>query len=240
MPHGSPQFLLHQVLGSLRTAEETPSGALTQEKLPVLPFVTVSRQAGSGGIYFGRALAERLNRRHPHHPHPWQCLDRDLVERIAADQHLSTDLIESLEKSSHSWIEEFLTGLSHSDHSPSEMAVFRRVMQTMRALARAGHVILVGMAAELMTRGVPGNAGIHIRLIAPFEWRVNNLANHDNLTEAEARDRVRLLDKDRASFVHKYWPRVNDRIECSHVTLNASMLTEDQMADCILPLIPPA
>jgi cytidylate kinase len=235
MPLGSAQFNLHQLMGSLRTAGEAAPGPRSGESLPVWPFVTISRQAGSGGIKFGRLLAERLNRRHPSLEHPWHSLDRELVQRIAADHHLSTDLIDSLEKSSHSWIEEFIGGFSHTDQSPSDLAVFRRVMQTMRALARAGHVILVGLAGVLMTRDMPG--GLHVRIIAPFEWRVKNLAKNDGLAEADAREKVKLLDKDRNSFVAKYWPRLTDHNEAFHVTLNASLLGEEQMADCVVPLV---
>jgi len=235
MPLGSAQFNLHQLMGSLRTAEETPAGVLTKEALPVWPFVTITRQAGSGGIKFGRLLADRLNLRYPSHEHPWHSLDRELVQRIASDHHLSAELVESLEKTSYSWIEEFLSGLSHTDRSPSELAVFRRVMQTTRALARAGHVILVGMAGVLMTRGMPG--GVHVRLIAPFEWRVKNLAKNDGLSAAAAHDKVTLLDKDRDAFVARYWPSSAARDDAFHLTLNASLLTEEQMADCVLPLI---
>jgi cytidylate kinase len=234
MPLGTAQSNLHQLIGSLRTSEETPAGVLAREARPVWPFVTISRQAGSGGIRFGQMLAERLNRSLPADRRPWNCLDKELVERIAHDHHMSTELIESLEKSSHTWIEEFITGFAHSDHSPSDVAVFRRVMQTMRALARAGHVILVGLAGEQMTRGMPG--GLHVRIIAPFAWRVQNLARNDGLTEEEARHRVKLLDQDRNAFVGKFWPHV-ERMEFFHVVLNASLLSEEQMADCVMPLI---
>jgi cytidylate kinase len=234
MPLGSAQFNFHQLMGSLRTSEETPAGVLRKEDRPILPFVTISRQAGSGGIRFGRLLADRLNRERPSLQHPWNFLDRELVERIASDHHLSTELIDSLENSSHTWIDEFINGFSHSDHSPSDMAVFRRVMQTMRALARAGHVILVGLAGEQMTHGMPG--GLHVRIIAPFEWRVENLAKNDGLAKDDARQRVRLLDKDRTAFARKFWPRI-DRAESFHITLNASLLSEEQMADCVMPLI---
>jgi hypothetical protein len=221
-------------MGSLRTSEETPTGALGKEARAILPFVTISRQAGSGGIRFGRMLAERLNRTGPPDQRPWNSLDRELVERIAQDHHLSTELIDSLEKSSYTWIDEFIGGFSHSDHSPSDLAVFRRVMQTMRALAHGGHVILVGLSGEQMTRGIPG--GLHVRIIAPFEWRVMNLARNDGLSEQDARQRVKLLDKDRNAFAAKFWPHI-DRTEFFHVTLNAGLLTEEQMADCVVPLI---
>lgn len=234
MPFHSAQLNLQQLLGSLRTSEETPAGVLVHEARPVWPFVTISRQAGSGGIKFGRLLAERLNGADPS-AHPWHSFDRELVERIAADHHLSTDLIDSLEKSSHTWIAEFIGGLSHSDRAPSELGVFRRVMETMRALARAGHVVLVGLGGALMTRDMP--RGLHVRILAPFEWRVANLARNDGLNHGEARERVKLLDRDREAFVTRFWPQVKNMQEFYHLTLNASLLSEEQMVECLLPLI---
>lgn len=235
MPIGSSQLNLHQLMGSLRTADETPSGFIARESLPVWPFVTISRQAGSGGIKFGRLMADYLNRRNPSFQHPWHSLDRELVERIASDHHLSTELIDSLETSSHTWISEFINGLSHTDRSPSELAVFRRVVSTMRALARAGHVILVGLAGELMTRNMP--LGLHVRIIAPLEWRINNLAKNDGLTEHDACAKVKLLDRDRDAYVARFWPNLIDRQQVFHLTLNASLLSEEQMVDCVAPLV---
>ena len=205
--------------------------------LSTWPFVTISRQAGAGGVSFSRYLAEQLNRRFPEPPeHPWQSFDHELVERIAADHHLSTELIESLEKTSHTWISEFFSGLSHSDHSPSELSVFRRVVQTERALARAGHVIMVELGGVFITRDMPW--GVHVRLVAPFEWRVKNLARLENTTETESRQRITLRDRDRDAFIAKFWPAQHPlRPDSFHLTLNSSLMSEQDMAQAIIPLI---
>jgi cytidylate kinase len=229
------QHNLLQLIGSLRTAGETPAGVLSQEPLPTWPFVTISRQAGAGGVTFSRLLAEYLNQR-DWADHPWQSFDRELVERIAADHHLSTDLIDSLEKNNPTWISDFIDGLSHADKTPSELSVFRRVVQTVRALARAGHVILVGLGGVLITRGMPW--GVHVRLVAPFEWRVKNLARLQNISEEDARQRVTVLDRDRDAFLRKYWP--NDgllRPDLFHLTLNSAVLSEQEMIQATVPLI---
>jgi hypothetical protein len=176
-----------------------------------------------------------LNRRQNSQEHPWQSFDRELVERIAADHHVSTELIESLEKSSHTWISEFFGGLSHSDHNPSELSVFRRVVQTVRALARAGHVILVGLGGVLITRDMPW--GVHVRIVAPVEWRVKHLARFENITEERSRERVKLLDRDRDAFIAKFWPNQTLRAELFHLTLNSAVMGEDQMVEAIVPLV---
>jgi cytidylate kinase len=224
---------LRQVIGSLRTVG-APGGAASQSLLSHWPFVTISREAGTGAVGVGTLLAERLNGTDPPE-HPWQCLDRELVERIASDHHISTDLIDSLERSSHTWISEFLAGLSRSDNAPSELVVFRRCVETMRALARAGHVILVGLGGMFITRDMPG--GIHVRLVAPLEWRVQHLSDHDQLPMVEARKRVELLDADRKSFFAKFWPGEPLRPECFHLTLNAGRLSDAQMVDAIVALL---
>jgi hypothetical protein len=201
------------------------------------PFLTISRQAGVGAHALGDLLAKKLNSAQPP-DHPWQCLDRQLVERIAADHHLSTELIEGLEKSSHTWISEFLRGLSLADRgSPSELAVFRRVVETVHALARAGYVILVGLGGVLITRHMLGVRGVHVRVVAPFEWRVKTTAKFDQITEPVARERVKLADRDREAFFAKFWPHTPISSELFHMTLNASMMSEEEMADSILPLV---
>lgn len=226
---------LKNIIGSLRSAE-SPSGILTQSVLPEWPFVTISRQGGTGAVRVGKLLAAHLNEIEPDSQYPWQCLDRELVERVAADHHLSTELIESLERSSHTWISEFLEGLRLADRgTPSELAVLRRAAETMRGLARAGHVILVGLGGVMMTRGMP--RGIHVRIIAPLEWRIRKLAHGEGISEKAARERVRTLDQNRQTFFARYWPHARLNAELFHITFNAAMMTEEMMAQSIVPLI---
>jgi cytidylate kinase len=227
------QVDLRQVIGSLRTTA-APNLSASQPALSPWAFVTISREAGSGAMGFGTQLAARLNGAEPPE-NPWQCLDRELVKRIAADHHISADLIDSLDRSSHTWISEFFSGLSHSDNAPSELAVFKRCVETVRALARAGHVILVGLGGALITRDMP--AGVHVRLVAPLDWRVQHLAKTDHLSPADARQRVLLLDSDRAAFFRKFWPGIAVTPERFHLTLNAGMLTESQMVEAVVSVI---
>ena len=84
---------------------------------------------------------------------------------------------------------------------------------------------------------MPG--GLHVRLVAPQEWRIKNLARTEGIKENEARDRVKLLDRDREAMISRFWPGTHMAPEVFHVTLNAGMLNEEQMADALAPLIRP-
>src|SRR5579884_551902 len=153
----SKNFDMHHVMGSLR-ARGDPYFSHGRPQSGPHPFITISREAASGGHTLGRGLAERLNRLahsqtdDPHILTPlWQCYDRELVERIAQDHHVSTHLIESLETGGHSWLEEFFQGLGHQDTVPDELALVRRAAQTVRALALGGYVILIGYGTVFIT-----------------------------------------------------------------------------------------
>jgi cytidylate kinase len=234
MPSGHAHMDFHQLIGSLQSAAS--SAGVSAHSEAARRFVTISRQAGIPAHVVGKLLAEKLNDAHPSEQ-PWQCLGRELVQRIAAEHHLSADLIESLEKSSHTWISEFLRGLSLADQgTPSELAVLRRVIETVHALAKAGNVVLVGLGSALITRHLAG--GLYAHIIAPFEWRAKATARDEQISESAARDRVKLLDRDRAAFFAKFWPQQPVNSEFFHLTLNASMLDEQQMADCLVPLVP--
>lgn len=242
-----------QVSGAVRA--QVCAGALhpAGAAAALRPFITISRQIGTGGDTFAQMLVERLNRiaaartaaiESPEGPlnviapHIWRGFDRELIEQIAADAHLSAHIIESLENASHTWIEEFFAGLGHSDRgNPSELAIFKRVVATVRVLAHAGRVVLVGLGGVFITRNLPG--GIHIRVTAPLDFRVHALARQHNLGEVEARARVRTVDENRHAFYRKYWPGQSLAPELFHMVLNAGVMTEEQMVDCILPLLRP-
>jgi cytidylate kinase len=207
----------------------------------VRPFVTISRQPGAGGR-FGNLLAERLGElemlRGARKTASWRCMDRELVERVARDHHMSARLIDALEESSHSYVMEFLRGLRLRDGGPpSDLGVVRRMAETMRGLAHAGHVILVGLGGVFMTRNMPG--GIHVRLVAPRDFRVRNIARMDGISRTAARERVHHLDEQRIGYYRSFWP--NDLLsdELFHLTMNSSVMTEPQMANCVVELVKP-
>ncbi|HUO06716.1 MAG TPA: cytidylate kinase-like family protein [Phycisphaerae bacterium] len=236
---------LRQLIGALRTR----GGVFEShgEEVSTRPFITISRQAGAGGHTLARGLVERLNRLahssmsvedSTSGAQPWQSFDRELVERIGRDHHLSTELIESLERSSHTWLEEFFRGLGHTDSRvPGELAIVRRAAQTIRALAQGGYVVLVGLGGVFITHNMPG--GIHIRVVAPLEARVQWEVKSRNITEKQARREIEIMDAERDAFFRKYWPNKQLAPELFHIALNSGMMNEEQMVDCVLPLVKP-
>jgi cytidylate kinase len=232
-----PSAWLRQVRPIVGALHANPAirSTLHEEARPTLPFITISREAGSGALPFAQRLVQRLNQTHPGDVE-WTGWDRELVEKVAADHHLSRELVESLEERDRNWLSEFLSGLSITSSTPSEETVFRDVCTTVRAIAQAGRVVLVGMGAVCITRNLPG--GIHIRLVAPHDYRVHSLARSAHLTPAQAEQEVKRLDKNRQAFYARHWPGHHLAPEEFHLTLNVARLTEEQAVACIASIVP--
>src|SRR5690606_12976814 len=106
--------------------ESVPHAGGTRPQRPAYPFVTISREAGTGAWSLAKRLMDRLN--HGRHLDPaWTCWDRELVEKVASEHNIAAELVEALEESDQNWLTDFLSGLSYGGDQPTEEAVYRYV-----------------------------------------------------------------------------------------------------------------
>ena len=235
---GTGSTLRHVVaaVASSMRAGRVEAAATGRSSAPMTRFVTISREAGAGGGTLGQRLAERLNRFDSTDP-PWACFDRELVEKVASDHQMSAALIDALEEQDHSWLSDFFSGLSlggpASDHS--EAKVYERVAKTIRAIAGVGRVIIVGRGGVFITRNMPG--GLHLRLVAPLFYRVENMARLLGCSEREAEQEIHRRDRNREAFYRRYFSEWRLTPDVFTMTLNTAPIDEERMIDAILPLI---
>jgi cytidylate kinase len=164
-----PTDTFDQMLAAIRSGIylQQQRAAAEARNAPPQPFVTISRQAGAGGRTLARALAERLNATDPV-DRPWTVWDRELVEKVAREEHIPVSLVETLETEGprRSAFAEFLASLSAKNDPAADLdeyQVYRRVAHAARAIARAGRAILVGRGGVYATHDLPG--GVHVRLV---------------------------------------------------------------------------
>jgi len=144
-------------------------------------FVTVSRQSGSGGTAFARALARQLNGNAPGGV-LWAISEGNLTTRMLEANHLSPRIARYLPEDKVSEVNASigeLVGLH-----PNLWELVQKMNKAMRDLAEHNHAILVGRGANFATRHIVG--GVHIRLVAPPEHRARYHALLYNISEEEA------------------------------------------------------
>jgi cytidylate kinase len=165
------------------------------------PAITISRETGSGALAVASLIAKQLDEDCPGDPpSPWAIFDRTLVTRILQDHSLSKKIEEFMPEGFRfplSEAFEFLLGL----HPPSWM-LREYAKESIRKLASSGNVILVGRGGALITDRLP--LVLHVRLVAPFDVRVRNVARMQGIDERQARRIVRSNDAANRHYVRAY------------------------------------
>jgi len=217
------------ILGAVRSGTVQPQ---EQGRAAPPPFVTIARQAGAGGNTLNGRLVARLNGIDRADP-PWTGFDRELVEKVAQTYELSSPLLETLDESSHSYMDELLTGFKlHGKSEPSELAVYRRVAKTIRALAQVGRVVIVGRGGVFLTQDMP--VGLHVYLVAPLEQRVAMAREARGLSRDDAAEWVKRTDAARESFYRRHWPGQPVGPEAFSVTFNTAAISDEQMVESMV------
>jgi len=221
---------------SLGIAPVSSPGLPTETETAVKPFVTISRQAGAGGVTLANRLVEHLNQVDAEES-PWTAWDRELAQRVAEEHHISQTLVETLGDRGQPWLLDMLDGFSTTDapESASEMRVFWKTAATIRAIAQVGRCIIVGRGGAFITRGMRG--GVHIRLVAPLDFRIKNFAQVFDLPLDQAEKRVHELDRNRMAFYKRYWPSRPITPESFAATYNTAEIGERQLVNSVVALI---
>jgi cytidylate kinase len=159
----------------------------TQSQVPV---ITISSQPGSGGRVVAQGLAKRLL---------IDLFDRDIVKEIAESAHISSAVIESMEKERLTGVKDFIASLV-DDRYLWPGVYLDHLMKVVAAIASHGNAVIVGRGANFL---IPAKDRMAIRVIAPFDVRVQNVAKKFRVTRDEARRRVIHRENRRTAFIRQ-------------------------------------
>jgi len=168
----------------------------------VTPFVTISRQTGSGAHYIGHELVSLLNSKEKNHAHhSWNLYDRDLVAKVIESHHLSSRVAAYMPEDT---VNEFNSTLEEMmGIHPSSNELVNDTATTIRSLAKKGHCVLIGRGSHIITRGMKN--GVHIRLVGSLEKRCARVAIEYGLLRSEAMEFIKREDKARARYLDYYY-----------------------------------
>jgi cytidylate kinase len=198
-----------------------------------LPFVTVSRQAGAGAETVAGLLAAKLNAQGPQGAQPWTVFDKNLIDRVLADQDLPQEIAKLVEEDKDTTIKAIvgeLLGLH-----PSMWTIFHHTSDTILKLARLGRCIIVGRGGNIVTAKLQG--GIHVRLVAPENVRLAHLAKHFGLDEKSAAKYLREHDEGRRRYVKTNFERDIEDPLLYDAVLNTGLLGFEKTADLLAGMV---
>ena len=182
------------------------------------PIVTISRQSGSRGSYFGSRLALKLG---------YQRLHREVIDAISESSGYYGKIVASLDGHFRSnlslMVEAMITGKSfdHSDY-------VKHLSKVVLSLSALGGVVLMGRGGNII---LGPERGFHMRVVCPLEYRIENLVKYKQLSPDEAAASVDKSDANRRKFVSQLFDHEIDDPHHYDLTLNSSFMDVEEMVE---------
>jgi len=185
------------------------------------PFITISRQFGCHGFSIGLMLLDLLNEG-ADPDESWKIYHREILTRLATETNLAAEILERERRAKPRLITGFFRSLGRG-RVPSGMQIRNHITTIIRGLAIEGRAIIIGQGGAGATMDLPN--GLSIRLEAPEEWRVKQVAFREGLTETQSRMRIRAKERER-EYLRKLYqakyrrqPAFNLLYDCSEFSL---------------------
>ena len=151
---------------------------IADEQKPA-PCFTIAREFGCQAYPLAEELVRRLNARVA--GEPWVVIGQEILDEVARLSGFSVDQIEKSQDTPNSLKAIFSMFLDNSRAEETE--VFAHMRNVIRGFAKRGNCVLVGRGGVFAAADLPNC--IHLRLVAPYDFRVKKIMNMHQMSQAE-------------------------------------------------------
>lgn len=188
------------------------------------PYLALARESGACGSEVARKVAERLG---------WDVLDSEIVDYMEEHYGTSRCLIQRFDERHESWLASVIASQFNRD-SISEATFNHRVAKLFLLAAARGNVVFVGRGARFI---LPRNNGLSVRIVAPLEFRIEQIMQRQEMDEKEARRFIMETDRTRDAYIKDHFNQVASDPHHYDLVVNVGEITLDEATDTIVELI---
>lgn len=178
-----------------------------------MAIITISREMGSGGIPIVHQVAEELG---------YKLVDGDSIKDVASDYGLTDEALQQIDEKPPAFVEQLDRQI--------ELGM-NRIQLIVLEEALKGNVIIYGRGGQDLLPGI--DSVFRVRVIAPFEERVERWAEREWIDPDLARSLVRKSDQQRAGFIKYYFDRDWDNPIEYDLVINTSRLSHESAVKLI-------
>lgn len=193
------------------------------------PVITISREVGCNGLVIANQLAYELNKRKV--IAEWKVLSKEIFYKSAQELQLDPEKIRKMFKKTDTQTFDHILSAFGDKRYKSEAKITNTVREVIRSLAIDGFNIIVGRASNIIASDIKN--ALHLRFIAPSEYKVANIMKNNNLNRTEAISFIERVEKERISFRKMIKAEIEQE---SHfdLTINRASFTDKQVIDMII------
>jgi cytidylate kinase len=196
------------------------------------PVITISRLTGCDARQVAATLVDELNRKYG--ITKWKWVDKDIIYAIAKELNTDTQRVENFYKGIElSNISEMI--MAFSGGFVSDLRVKKAIKDVILSMCKSGFIVLVGRGGVSIANEIKD--ALHIRLIAPFYWRVENVMKKKQMTMETAEEYVVDTDEKRFNLIHAFLDKKPLNIDyLFDATINRRTYSVQEISDLILTM----
>lgn len=191
------------------------------------PFITISRQTGCNGTGVAQDLVKALKA----YNRSWKYINKEVLEESANQLRLNPAQIKYVfetRKKTHA--DEVLAAFSNKYYK-SDKVVRKTITEVLQHYAANGNVILVGRAGVATTSNLSN--GLHLRLTAPYEWRLNALKKRKDFQDKDVAAFIKVHDQKKKMLIMDFAKKDISEI-IFDLTFNCATFSRQQLIELVL------
>jgi len=209
-----------------------PSSVLSKSGTDEGPVITISRQTGCDARQIAENVVDSLNRKSD--TNKWKWVDKDIIYAIAKELNTDSQRVENYYKGMElSNMSEMI--MAFSGGFVSDERVKKAIRDVVTSICKDGYVVLVGRGGVSLARNIADS--LHVRFIAPFYWRVENVMKKKEMDIEAAEEYIVDTDERRHNLITTFLDKKSVNIDfLFDVTINRFSFNIYECADLVVSM----
>lgn len=193
------------------------------------PVITISRQTGCDARQVAENVVDNLNRKYG--SAKWKWVDKDIIYAIAKELNTDANRVENFYQGFElSNMSEMI--MAFSGGFVSDLRVKKAIKDVVLSMSKEGYIVLVGRGGVSIAHDITDS--LHVRLMAPFYWRVENVMKKKGIDIEAAEEFVVDTDERRFNLITTFLEKKSLNIDyLFDSTINRQSFNIFETADLI-------
>ena len=221
--------IMSNLLLSYLNKRMTETEIVKKSTTPVAgPVITISREVGCNGVKLAKIIVTQLNAKNPEAN--WKVISKEVFHESAKELKMEPEQVRKiLHQSERFTFEDILKAFSDKNYK-TDLTIVKTMKRVILQIATDGNCIIVGRAGHIIANTI--KHALHIRLIAPLDYRINTIMHNNHLSREEANHFIQRVDKERMAFrksiLHK-----DPKTEMFDLTINRAAFSDEEIIELI-------
>ncbi len=187
----------------------------------MVPFITISREPGSGGAPIASAVAHKLG---------FELVDEQLIDMLSKTTKKRREIIRQIDEKARTRIEDIVHSILNKEYV-DDIEYTEELFKDILSFAVKGKTVILGRGANFIT---PFAKGLHVNVTAPYDIRVQRAMDFEGFSRSKAKEVIAKTENERRDFVSQYLKKDIKKPNSYDLVINTTYFNVDTASDIII------